>query len=119
MQHLKPQMSALAPYTGWVVGSGWEGALHREWEWGKMPAGFGDLLRPPIPYDRLPELYATAKVVLDDNNHVTKQWGSVNSRVYDALAVGVLVITNGKLCYVMSEWAHFKLFCVKLYASNP
>ena len=101
MQHLQPRASSLAPYSGWVVGSGWEAALIRTWEWGTMPAGFGELLRPSVPYHRLQELYASTNVVLDDNNHVTKVWGSVNSRVFDALAVGVLVITNGTLYVVI------------------
>ena len=35
--------------------------------------------------------------MLDDANHVTAPWGSVNSRVFDALASGCLVITNGEL----------------------
>jgi hypothetical protein len=49
-----------------------------------------------VPYTRLPELYRAARVVLDDSNHVTKHWGSVNSRVFDALATGTLVVTNGR-----------------------
>jgi hypothetical protein len=35
--------------------------------------------------------------VIDDANHVTLPWGSVNSRVFDALASGTLVVTNGAL----------------------
>ncbi len=35
--------------------------------------------------------------MVDDANHVTKPWGSVNSRVYDALATGALPLTNGIL----------------------
>ena len=34
---------------------------------------------------------------MDDANHVTAPWGSVNSRVFDALSSGALVITNGVL----------------------
>jgi O-antigen biosynthesis protein len=37
------------------------------------------------------------KIVVDDANHVTAPWGSVNSRVFDALSSGALVITNGAL----------------------
>jgi hypothetical protein len=68
---------------------------------GLISSEFEDMLRPPVPYRRIPEVYAAAKVVLDDSNHVTKQWGSVNSRVFDALAMGVLVITNGG--FIVSE----------------
>ena len=35
--------------------------------------------------------------MVDDANHVTLPWGSVNSRVFDALSSGALVITNGLL----------------------
>lgn len=49
-----------------------------------------------VPYRLLPEIYRSSKVVIDDANHVTKPWGSVNSRVFDALACGTLVLTNGK-----------------------
>ncbi|MDJ0633115.1 MAG: glycosyltransferase [Xenococcaceae cyanobacterium MO_188.B29] len=48
-----------------------------------------------IPYAEIPDIYASTKIVIDDANHVTKPWGSVNSRVFDALASGALVITNG------------------------
>lgn len=41
-------------------------------------------------------MYRSLKIVIDDANHVTEPWGSVNSRVYDAIASGSLVITNGK-----------------------
>jgi hypothetical protein len=72
-----------------------------------------------VPYSRLPEvanrlsplhlltptdllscavqIYCSTKIVIDDANHVTLPWGSVNSRVFDALACGALVITNGRL----------------------
>ncbi|MBE6488774.1 MAG: glycosyltransferase family 1 protein, partial [Methanosphaera stadtmanae] len=50
-----------------------------------------------INYNQVPELYSSTKIVIDDANHVTKQWASVNSRVFDALAIGRLVLTNGSL----------------------
>ena len=50
-----------------------------------------------LPYEQMPLVYANTKIVIDDANHVTKPYGSVNSRVFDALASGTLVITNGKL----------------------
>jgi len=50
-----------------------------------------------VGYDDLPRLYASTKIVLDDANHVTRKYGSVNSRVFDALAMGKLVLTNGSL----------------------
>jgi spore maturation protein CgeB len=48
-----------------------------------------------INYSELPEVYASTKIVIDDANRATKKYGSVNSRVFDALACGTLVITNG------------------------
>jgi O-antigen biosynthesis protein len=50
-----------------------------------------------INYINIPKLYASTKIVIDDANSATKAYGSVNSRVYDALACGTLVLTNGKL----------------------
>ncbi|MBP2046660.1 glycosyltransferase family protein [Methanobacterium aggregans] len=50
-----------------------------------------------IEYFQLPELYASTKLVIDDANIATKNYGSVNSRVFDALASGALVITNGEI----------------------
>lgn len=50
-----------------------------------------------IDYNLLPEVYASTKIVIDDANRVTKSFGAVNSRVYDALASGALVVTNGKI----------------------
>lgn len=47
-----------------------------------------------IPYYKMPEVYKSTKIVVDDANHVTADFGSVNSRVFDATASGRLVITN-------------------------
>jgi spore maturation protein CgeB len=49
-----------------------------------------------LPYADMPKVYVSTQIVVDDANHVTKEWGSVNSRVFDALAAGALVITNGE-----------------------
>ena len=50
-----------------------------------------------VSYATMPEIYASTKIVIDDANRVTKPFGSVNSRVFDALASGVLILTNGVL----------------------
>ena len=50
-----------------------------------------------INYSKLPEVYASTKIVIDDANNATKKYGAVNSRVFDALACGALVITNGDM----------------------
>ncbi|MGB3559429.1 MAG: tetratricopeptide repeat protein, partial [Geitlerinemataceae cyanobacterium] len=51
--------------------------------------------RGSLSYTEIPKVYAATKIVIDDANLVTKEWGSVNSRVFDALGAGALVITNG------------------------
>jgi len=48
-----------------------------------------------INYADIPCVYHNTKIVIDDANHVTKPYGSVNSRVFDAIISGALVITNG------------------------
>lgn len=57
---------------------------------------FGKYHRGFIPYQELSEVYRSTKIIFDDANQATKSWGSVNSRVFDALASGCLVISNGE-----------------------
>ena len=47
-----------------------------------------------LPYAEMPKVYRSTKIVLDDATASTQESGSVNSRVYDALAAGCLVLTN-------------------------
>ncbi|MCB0487326.1 MAG: glycosyltransferase [Cyclobacteriaceae bacterium] len=49
-----------------------------------------------VPYAEMPVVYQNTKILIDDANRVTKSWGSVNSRVYDAILSGVLVLTNNE-----------------------
>lgn len=71
-----------------------KGAIHgKHWEQQPQLAHWN---RGFVPYERLPEVYAQAHIVIDDGNHVTKHWGAANSRVFDALAAGCLVITNAQ-----------------------
>ncbi len=72
------------PYTFKLYGKNWEKLK----KFKNYHYGF-------VNYDKLPEVYRSTKIVVDDANTVTKEYGSVNSRVYDALASGVLVLTNG------------------------
>jgi len=74
------------PYEFALYGEGW--AKHQR---------FATSYKGLLPYHELPAVYSSTRVLVDDANHVTKPWGSVNSRVFDALASGVLVITNGEL----------------------
>jgi len=64
------------------------------WEKSKKFARFA---YGPLPYCRMKDVYRSCKIVVDDANFATAKWGSVNSRVFDALASGALVISNGKL----------------------
>jgi len=63
--------------------------------WDKIDK-FKDYYQGFINYSKLPQVYASTKIVIDDANRATKEYGAVNSRVFDALACGALVITNGK-----------------------
>ena len=72
------------PFDFAIYGTGWEQVTH-----------LAPYSRGPLPYRRMPDVYASTRLVIDDANHVTKTWGAVNSRVYDALAAGALVLTNG------------------------
>lgn len=66
------------------------------YNWEKLEK-FKTWYRGSLPYTEMPKVYAATKIVIDDANLATKEWGSVNSRVFDALAAGALVITNGKI----------------------
>ncbi len=56
--------------------------------------------RGHLAYDRLPALYSSTKIVLDDT--VEPNLPSLNSRVFDALAAGALVITDNE--HGSEEW---------------
>lgn len=80
------QPEELPGYKFVVFGSGWESHPRL----GPYSSGF-------VPYAKMPDVYAATRIVVDDANHVTREWGSVNSRVFDALAAGALVISNGEI----------------------
>lgn len=64
--------------------------------WDKIPK-FAPYHKGFLPYNKIADLYQSTRIVIDDANRVTKPFGSVNSRVFDAIASGALVITNGVL----------------------
>jgi GT2 family glycosyltransferase len=70
------------------------GAIYGK-HWEKVPE-LKHLHRGFVPYSRIHEIYRHAAIVIDDANHVTKEWGAANSRIFDALAAGCLVITNSQ-----------------------
>ena len=47
-----------------------------------------------LEYERLPAAYSSARVVVDDSGPHTAPYAAVNSRVFDALACGTLVVSN-------------------------
>jgi len=69
-----------------IYGRGWddEAASARLW-------------RGQRAYDDLPDVYASATLAIDDAAISTKPYGSMNSRVFDALANGTLVVTDNEL----------------------
>ncbi|OPX57798.1 MAG: hypothetical protein A4E25_02175 [Methanobacterium sp. PtaB.Bin024] len=74
------------PYTFKLYGKNWE-------EFEKFKPYYEGF----VPHQKMPEIYRSTKVVVDDANRVTKEYGSVNTRVFDAVASGVLVVTNGDI----------------------
>lgn len=69
-----------------IYGKNWErvGRVSRYW-------------RGHLDYEELPGLYSSTKVVIDDTAGHTLPFGAINSRVFDALACGALVISNNQL----------------------
>lgn len=61
--------------------------------WEQVPA-LAPYRRGPVDYDALPLVYSSAKLVIDDSGVHTAPYGALNSRVFDALASGTLVITD-------------------------
>jgi GT2 family glycosyltransferase/spore maturation protein CgeB len=66
-----------------IYGHGWQDRPDWKANW-----------RGAVPYAALPAIYCSTKIVLDDSHPVTRDWNSLNSRVFDALASGKLVLTN-------------------------
>ncbi|MRX42903.1 glycosyltransferase [Agromyces sp. Q22] len=54
----------------------------------------GIVHRGSVPFEELPAVYGSAKLVLDDLIRPAKAFGNHNSRLFEALACGALPITN-------------------------
>ena len=76
-------------YKGIVVGANWDQA--------NLSTAWKQMLIGPVPYFLMPDVYRSIEIVVDDANYVTAPWASANSRIFDALASGSLVVTNGRL----------------------
>jgi len=101
----QPQLAADVTFTGHFWGADRDGlellnpdridgtlAIFGK-DWSKCPA-WHPYWRGQLPYFDLPEVYASTSIVIDDSHPVTRKWGSLNSRVFDALGAGKLVMTN-------------------------
>lgn len=64
--------------------------------WHAVP-GFAQLDRGFLAYGDVPRAYASARVVIDDAALPTISNGSVNSRVFDSMAAGAILLSNGSM----------------------
>ncbi len=71
------------PGRGAVHGRGWEAS------------GIAGAAAGPVDHDELPAIYRRARVVVDDTAPITLEHAFVNARVFEALACGTPVVTNG------------------------
>jgi GT2 family glycosyltransferase/spore maturation protein CgeB len=82
IERIAPRLMELG-HSVRVYGKGWDAVP-------SMAAADGGM----APYDTLPQVYADARIVIDDTAGPTKPYEAVNSRVFDALATGTLVVTD-------------------------
>jgi spore maturation protein CgeB/GT2 family glycosyltransferase len=74
----------LRKYKTKIYGHGWDEYYENS-----------DMFPGSIEYNAVPSIYAQSKIIIDDAASSTIHWHSVNSRVFDALAAGCMVLTNG------------------------
>ena len=77
--------------------------LFGRWEWPRRQRIFcrpkrilHRISKGQITYEDLPLLYSCAKIVLDCTLEEHTYWGTINARVYDALACNTLIISDVK-----------------------
>lgn len=64
-------------------------------DWDQVP-NFAPYNQGFANYSKMPSIYASTRLVIDDAvAGITKPYGSVNSRVFEATAAGSLVLSNG------------------------
>ena len=76
-------LAAGRAYNLWIIGQGWKGLVDQHYI-------KGDYILP----HQLPNLYARAKIVLNDHHDTMRQWGFVNDRTYNLAAVKAFQIGN-------------------------
>jgi len=70
-------------YNLYIVGQGWHNILYDRY----IKAEF-------VEWEKLPELYARAKIVLNDHQESMRQFGFVNNRTFDLAALKAFQISN-------------------------
>lgn len=107
-QRFKPQSrTRREPGTVFFTGSQWgdersalsllDGTKVRTAVYGKgwdNHAQYKNVWRGWVSYWNLNDVYSRAALVLDDSHPVTRDWNSLNSRPFDAIAAGALPLTN-------------------------
>lgn len=78
MELLLPTRHSLAVY-----GRNWEGLLPP-----------GALKGTSLPWEELPEVYARARIVINDHQPMMAAHGFLNNRTFDALACGAIVVSD-------------------------
>jgi len=73
---LSTSTGALSQFKGLIIGSNWHKAAHL------VNESFRRMFRDPVSYKRIPLVYRSVKIVIDDANRVTKPWGSINRHVF-------------------------------------
>ena len=76
----------LLPYLFKVFGKNWE-----------KNKSFQRFHHGQVRYSEMTDIYASSRLILDDANASTTKWESVNSRVFDVLGLGKLLLTNNVL----------------------
>lgn len=70
-------------YKLYVVGKGWDGYLDERY----IKADF-------IDWEKLPQLYTRAKIILNDHRKAMKQFGFINNRTFDLAALKAFQISD-------------------------
>lgn len=95
-----PRAGVVMPVNNWGVDRGVEELVAAIGDvrlygkgWDHVPA-LVEHWHGHLSYDQLPDLYGRAEVVVDQAAPHTRPFASVNSRVFDALSAGALVVTD-------------------------
>jgi GT2 family glycosyltransferase len=65
--------------------------------WGRLEAPghpFEPYHEGRVPYEEVPRIYNSAKIVLEDCTPMCRPWGCINSRTFEAAACGACIVSN-------------------------